>query len=338
MTLLALSLSRKKLVYALTDHNYPLPIQIAGHQPKVTLSMDFKISIAFYVWQSFRKGIWQTQRQSTDVKHVWRIAAEVCSTQGCIAASTADSSAFLPALLLVDPLQTLVVDRAQQLKTTTLSNLYKLPQVEPPAQALLLFIQLLNVVAAECNIVTASVASTAGADQLRSAIASKLQQLTNNSRCTLVPADLAAPDQAGAPQPMAEPSKRVLLLRSAVLLLKLATLTFNVKTNFLPPQQIFLSDNDFEMPRAVQTLWYLMTPLAVAIIATGIEPNDATTCHKDTDQEEETLTTALFEHLVLTLRQGVKDPIFRLMAELPHTVACVRLLAAVLHAPKGSET
>ena len=163
MTLFVLSLSRQKLLYAL---NYPLPIQIAGHQPKLTLSMDFTISIAFYVWQSFKNGIWQTRGQSTDVKDVRRIAAEVCSTQGSIAASTANSSVFLPALLIVDPLQTLAVDRAQQLKTTTLSNPHKFPQVEPPAQALLLLIQLLNVVAAECNSVTASVASTAGADQL----------------------------------------------------------------------------------------------------------------------------------------------------------------------------
>ena len=132
---------------------------------------------------------------------------------------------------------------------------------------------------------------------------------------------------------MAEPSKRVLLLRSAVLLLKLATLTFNVKLNFLPPQQVsVLSSNDFELPRAVRSLWYMITPLAVALIATGTEQSDATTCNRDADQEEETLAVALLEHLVLTLRQGVtKDPIFRLMAELPHTVACLRLLAAVVH-------
>ena len=292
--------------------------------------MDFSVSIAFYVWQSFRKGIWQSRGQSTDVKEVWRIAAEVCSTHGCIAASIANSSAFLPALLMVDPLQTLAVDMTQQLKTTTLSNPCKLPQVKPPSQALLLFIQLLNVVAAECNSVTAT--STAGTNQLHSAIASKLQQLTNNSRCTLVlSTDPTVQDQAGAPQPLAEPSKRVLLLRSAVLLLKLATLTFNVKADFLPAQQVsFSSGFDFELPRAVRSLWFTMTPLAVAIIETRTDPSDATTWHRDFALEEDQLAAALFEHLVLALRQGVKKPSVKVMAEMPHTLACLRLLAAVV--------
>ena len=293
--------------------------------------MDFKVSIAFYVWQSFRKGIWQTRGQSTDVKDVWRMAAEVCSTQGCIAASIANSLAFLPALLMVDPLQTLAVDRTQQLKTTTVLNPYKLPHVEPLAQALLLFIQLLNVAAAECNSVTGSVTSTAGAKQLHSAIANKLQLLTNNSRCTpVLSTDPAIQDQAGAPQPLAEPSKRVLLLRGAVLLLKLATLTFNVKADFLPPQQLsFLSGYDFELPKAVRSLWYTMTPLAVSIIETRADQSDATTWHRDFG-EEVTLTAALFEHLVLALRQGVKKPSVKVMAEMPHTLACLRLLAAVV--------
>ena len=294
--------------------------------------MDFKVSIAFYVWQSFRKGIWQTQGQSTDVKDVWRIAAELCSTQGCIAASIANSSAFLPALLTVDPLKTIAIDSTLQLKATTLSNPFKLPQVEPPAQALLFFIQLLNVVAAQCCNVTASVASTAGANQLRSAIASKLQQLTTNSRCTpVLSTEPTTPEQAGAPQPMAEPSQRVLLLRSAVLRLKLATLTFNVKADFLPPRQISLqSSYDIEMPRAVRSLWFMTKYLAVDIVQACLEPSDATTCHRDSYQEEETLAVALLEHLILTLRQCVKEPSFRLIAELPHALACLKLLTAVV--------
>ena len=294
--------------------------------------MDFKISIAFYVWQSFRKGIWQTWGQSADVEDVWRTAAGVCSTQGCIAASIANSSAFLPALLMVDPLKTLAVESTQQLKTTTLSNPYKLPQVEPLAQALLLFVQLLNVVAAERNNTTASVTSTAGANQLSSAVASKLHELTNNSCC--MPESLTDPtnpDQAGAPQPKAEPSKHVLLLRSAVLLLKLATLTFNVKADFVPPRQIFfLSSHGFEMPRAVRSLWYMMTSLAVGIITSRTESCDAAVSHGESDEEEETLAVALFQHLVLTLRQAVKDPSYKLIAELPHAVACLKLLAAVM--------
>ena len=255
-------------------------------------------------------------------------AAVVCSTQGCIAASIANSSAFLPALLLVDPLHTLKVVRGQHAKFSTSLEPYKLPQVDPLTQALLLFAQLLTVITAEFNSSTASITSTA--DQLF-AIACKLQQLTSNSQFTpVLSTDPSIQDQAGAPQPVAEPSKRVLRLRSAILLLRLATLTFNVKADFLPGQQNgFPSSSPFKMPSAVHSLWHMISALS-ATLTRRTDP-EATACSQDSDQEEKTLAVALFEHLVLTLRQCVKDPSFRLMAELPHVLACLKLLMALLH-------
>lgn len=117
--------------------------------------------------------------------------------------------------------------------------------------------------------------------------------------------------------------------------MKLATLTFNVKADVLPPRQIsFQSSYDFEMPSAARNLWFVMKYLAVDIVKTHLELSDATTCHRgsdqDSDQEEQTLAVALFEHLVLTLRQCVKEPSFRLIAELPHALACLKLLLAVV--------
>ena len=86
------------------------PTQIAtGNRQVLTLSVDFTPSLALYIWQSFRKGLWQAVQQcdrNADVEYVWMVAAGICSTQGCIATSMADSSAFLSALLALDPLQT----------------------------------------------------------------------------------------------------------------------------------------------------------------------------------------------------------------------------------------
>lgn len=287
--------------------------------------MDFRTSTAFYIWQSFRKGPWQPEQKHADLEDVWLTAAEVCSTEGCIAASIANnSSAFLSALLAVDPLQELTIERRQHSKTNKSSNPYKLPQVEPLGRSLMLFAQLLTVVAAEPISSTASVTSTAGAHQLRSAIASKLQQLTDNSCCTpVLLKDPIAQDQASAPKPLAEVSKRVHLLRSAILLVKLATLTFNVKVDFL-------GSGDYDMPMAVHKLWLVMTKLSGRIHETSKEPDGATPCSRAAEQEEEILAVALLEHLVLTLRQIVKEPKLRLIADLPHAVACLGMSAAVL--------
>ena len=289
--------------------------------------MDFKISSAFYIWQSFRKALWRPVQKYADMEDVWLTAAEVCSTEGCIAANIANNSlAFLPALLAVDPLQKVAVDRRQQDSQIMSMSLdpYKLPKVEPVSRSLLLFAQLLTVVAAKPISITASVASPAGANQLRSAIASKLQQLTDNSCCTPVP--VTGPivqDQAVAPQPMAEPSQRVRLLRSAVLFAKLATMTFNVKADFL-------GSSNYDMPMAVQTLWLVMSNLSGSIHKTRTEPDGATPCCSFAEQEEEVLAVALFQHLIFTLRQVVKEPKLRLIADYRHALACLNLMSALL--------
>ena len=67
-------------------------------------------------------------------------------------------------------------------------------------------------------------------DQMRSAIASKLEQLTRVSCCTPVQLiDLTSQDPTEDSRFTPQLSHLVTLLRSAVLITKLATLTFRVK-------------------------------------------------------------------------------------------------------------
>ena len=229
-----------------------------------TLTIDFTPSLALYIWQSFRKGPCGAVPHY-NVENVWVIAAKVCSTQGCIAASMANSSTFLPALLALDPLQTFPVDRLLYQNPGDSPEPSRLPQVDPLAHNLLLFAQLLVTVAAECNSIFANITATQDGKLVRSAIASRLQQLTDVSCCT--PVLLTDPTTKGvraAPQPSSKPSKRVILLRSAVLISKLATLTLNVKADSLGHDEPGISI-------LVQTLWHSMAALAICILDTTDE-------------------------------------------------------------------
>lgn len=201
---------------------------------------------------------------------VWLTASEVCSTEGFIAASMDNSLASLPAVLAVDPTITFPVDSLLYQKRAGLPAPApsRLPEVEPVAQNLLLFAQFLAVVAAEresiltnvraianVNVGALSTAnSTQEMDRMRSAIASKLEQLTDISRCTPVQlTDLPFQHQTAAAdsQFVPQPSQLVCLLRSTILITKLATLTF--KVNGIP------GPVDMEPSTPMLTLWQAMS-------------------------------------------------------------------------------
>lgn len=289
----------------LTDCLFRFCTQIAtGNRQVLVLSMDFTPSLALYIWQSFRKGLWQAVQQYDDVKDVWVFAAEICSTQGCIAESMSDSTAFLSALLALDPLRPLSVFRLlHDAYPRHPPDPYTLPQEQPMVQNLLLFAQLLAAVAADNSSVLkmeiASVApdSTEHREILRSAIASKLQQLTDISSCTPALLSNSTTGQTGAPQALPAPSQRVITLRSAALISKLATLTFSVKADLV-------GHLDPEMPMSVQSLWHSMSTLARSL--NKLAQLDGA-MSDGASQEDQALCFQLCMLLVDTLRQASKE-------------------------------
>lgn len=163
---------------------------------------------------------------------------------------------------------------------------------------------------------TAPVESIKGGKQLRSAIAIKLQQLTSVSCC--IPVLLTDPtthDQSGPAHPLLKPSKRVSMLRSAALVLKLATFTFNVKTDVC-------GHIDPNVPMSAHMLWPVILNLVGSMRVLFI---DASTSSRVINQEEQMLCAALCEHCVVTLRQGLKEA----QADMQR-LACLRLLWATL--------
>lgn len=324
--------------------------QVAGHRIELTLEIDFPPSLAFYIWHSFKKGLCHVMDE-WEVDHwhmgghmvtVWLTAAEVCSTEGCIAASMDSSLAFLPAVLAVDPTLTFPVDSLLYQKRAGLTAPAPsiLPEVEPVARNLLLFAQFLAVVAAERESILANVNvraianvnvgaianvnvgalsmanSTQEMDRMRSAIASKLEQLTDISRCTPVQLiDLPCQYQTADPQFMPQPSQLVCLLRSAVLITKLATLTFKVKGIPGPV--------DMEASTPMLTLWQAMSTAAMCIWKMVRESVGTSS----TNQGEAALSSALFEHSVVALRQLQKEP----EAE-QQKLACLQMMLGTLGA------
>ena len=112
-----------------------------------------------------------------------------------------------------------------------------------------------------------------------------------------------------------------MLLRSAVLILKLATLTFSVKADYS-------GHVNPEMPMSVQSLWNMMLTLASSLshLNSLTQPHDTSTCSDRANQEEQTLCMHLCEHLVVTLRQAIKVPQAQMASH-----GCLQLLWAVLH-------
>ena len=234
----------------------------------------------------------------------------------------ANNLAYVPALLALDPLQTLPEHSLLHQHASDSPDPSILPQAEPVLRTLLLFAQLLVAVAADLKStlanITAPIASTQGGKQLRSAFASKLQQLTSDNRCTpvLLYADPITHDHSGISQPLPKPSSLVSILRSAVLVLKLATVTFNVGVDVhghIGP----------DPPMSAHMLW----PVILKLVGSIQGVLDASTSSRVSNQEEQTLCAALCEHSVATLRQGLKEPLAHMQR-----LACLRLLWATLAA------
>ncbi len=85
-------------------------LQVSKDAALSVLSIKFEPSAALYIWQSFRKGLWQAVQQPEDVISLWQTAAAVSSSSGCIAAMLADEGA-LSVMMDADPLQVLSAHR-----------------------------------------------------------------------------------------------------------------------------------------------------------------------------------------------------------------------------------
>ena len=310
-------------------------------QRALTLDMEFKPSLALYVWQSFTKTPYAlSAARYKDVANVWAIAAQVCSTQGCIATSMANSSRFLPDILDLDPVQTLSADRLLYQNPSESPQPFVMPQVEPVAQNLLLFAQLLAAIAAERSsmlaTMTAAPSSTSEGKDLRSAIAIMLQGLTDGSCCTPV----LLTDTADASQPLSKASQLVIMLRSTVLITKLVSLTYNVKAELLghaegpgPPIST--------PPISMQTLWYSMAAMTRSLLDTSLAESGAVGVRtlpasaravlslQPANEEEQRLCTVLIEHVVVTLRQCLKGPHAKMQSK-HQKVACLQLWEVLL--------
>ena len=168
-------------------------------------------------------------------------------------------------------------------------------------QTLLLFAQLLIAIAADRKSTFTSIAapieSAQGGQQLRSAIASKLQQLTSVSLCIpfLPYADPITDDQSDISHPPPEPSNLARILRSAVLVLKLATLNVNADVRGHIDPDTFMS---------AHMLW----PAVLNRVGSGQVLLDASTSSRVCTTEEQVLGAMLCRHCDATLRQGLKEP------------------------------
>ena len=290
------------------------------------MRIDYTPSLAFYIWQSFRKSLWETVTQPADVADIWVISADICSTQGCIAASIADSSQFLHALLALKPLQTIPAEALLYglYSSSNQSDHLIPPQVEPVARTLLLFAQLLAAVAAERDRLfpgTTVPMASSDIERSRHIIASKLYELTELNGCApVLLSDPTARTQTGVHvPPLPEPSRRIRRLRSAVLIFKLATLTFNVKADLV-------GHHDPEMPVSVQSLWKITSILAAHTFdKDAAEPSDVTAWSESISQEEHELCVLLCEHSVVTLRQAHKEPQAGMQQQI-----CLQVLRAAL--------
>ena len=154
---------------------------------------------------------------------------------------------------------------------------------------------------------------------LSCAITSRLEQLTDISCCTpvLLTDPIPHDETSDAPQIVTTPSKHVIVWRSLVLFLKLATLASSVRPNL---------NGRAAIPLLVQSLWAIVLHVVgYSLEDLMIEKEDGS-CHVSifASQEEHTLCAVLCEHAVATLRQAVKLP----QLVLPRK-GCLRLLAVL---------
>ena len=296
-------------------------MQVAGKNRQILdLDIDFTPSIALYIWQSLKDGLSPALQTHGNIISVWLCAAEICCTQGCLGASMDHALSTLPMLLAVNPLQPFPVDRLLCVDPSSPPDALVLPPAPPLVRLLLLFAQLLTAVAAEH---TTTVANSTGdvtwgeaPSELRLAIISRLQQLTEINSC--VPVRLTDRVPHGiirSPQPTGP--DLVSMLRSLALFLKLATLTFSVKADF---------SSHAEMPVLVRSLWRVILDIAARFqVELTVTCSDGYTyTEAPVGQEEQTLCVLLFEHTVATLRQARKEP----GGDVPKQ-GCLHLLAVV---------
>ena len=301
------------------------------------LRITFKPSVALYIWQSFRKCLWRSVQQPDDVTFLWQEAAAVSSSLGCIAATLADKEA-LSVMMAADPLQGLEVHRLLYTMpcdwdSSRHNTPFELPDTDAPVKCLLLFAQLLTKLAAERNQPLPDNTSLTLLDRasLRTYSIIHLRQLASAS--SLGPMPPATPGaEASGQQPgdidrlESMPSRHIVLLRSALLVLKLASLTHNVKADFV-------GHADSDIPAAVQALWQTLKSIAGCLErwhkhAASPEVSAGVVDSVEEAEEAQRLSLLLVQLLVPVLRQCVKEPQVRMRA-----AACCRLLEQLLGTP-----
>lgn len=323
---------------------------MAGDRPAFRLDIAFTPSLAFYIWQSLRKGFWPIPDPvPARLQQVWELAGEVCSTEGVIAASLANTAA-LSALSAADPLQTLSVDRLLycQHGLGPREGLCVLPSASWPTRQLLLFAQLLALVAAKRDSMVASLPMPRSYEEeqnaLESIIAGKLQCLTDASSVqpglpsrlqlqTQDETDVQA-DQHGDPQTQAQTHSQrsgpvsgnsITLLRSAFRFAKLAALTSNVKADLI-------GHDDPQMPPAVVALWRLLSLLSDRIREVSSIMRESPDIASQPNEEEQSLCLALCRLLLGVLRQCMKQPKAGI-----YKVSCFDMLGAILSAYQSEQ-
>ena len=304
-------------------------LQVSKDAALRVLSIRFEPSVALYIWQSFRKGLWQAVQRPEDVISLWQAAAEVSSSSGCIAAMLADADA-VSVMMDTDPLQVLSADRLMYDPYQSHSiGAQELPDVAAPIKHLLLFAQLLAVLAAAPDQPACGPMSQTKSVGLCTVIqhttevlaaASKLQPLSIAMPATQ-PQPGTQPEDIAGPQPVTLlPARHIVLLRSALLFLKLAGLTHSVKADFR-------GHVDPEAPAAVRALWQSLQALSESLLVHHKDA-DAQASYDESDEEAQgtqRLCLLLIQHLISVLRKCAKEP-----KAVEQAVACCHLLDSIL--------
>ncbi len=116
------------------------------------------------------------------------------------------------------------------------------------------------------------------------------------------------------------PGRHIVLLRSALLFLKLASLTHSVKADFL-------GHVDPEAPAAVRALWQSLQALSESLLAHHKDA-DTQAAYDESDEEAQgaqRLSLLLIQHLISMLQKCVKEP-----KAVEQAVACCHLLDSIL--------
>ena len=306
------------------------------------LRITFKPSVALYLWQSFRKRLW-LYVEPDDVILLWHEAAAVSSSLGCIAATLADKEAC-SVMVATDPLQVLEVERLLYERPCDLDSgrnntPSELPETDAPVKCLLLFAQLLAKLAVERDQLFPVSTSLTLWDRvsLHTYIDIHSRQLAVASSLEIMPPatpGVHAPEQQprgiGMLAPESLPRRHIVLLRSALLVLKLASLTHNVKADFL-------GHADSDIPAAVQALWRTLNSIAGSLeqkykIAASHGASAGVDESAEEAEEAQRLCLLLIQLLVPVLRQCVKEPQVRLRA-----AACCHLLEQLLVIPTAQQ-